>query len=57
MIKYTEIENLPKEHPLVVKFWEQERKMDELNLGEEITSGLEDEESLVYFDRYVAGDR
>ena len=57
MIRYREIENLPPNHPLVLAFEKQEKDLDDLyatvtNDGQEVT-----EDTLEYFDRYVAGDR
>jgi uncharacterized protein (UPF0371 family) len=57
MIRYSQIENLPSNHPLVLAFEKQEKDLDDLyatitNDGQEVT-----EDTLEYFDRYVAGDR
>jgi uncharacterized protein (UPF0371 family) len=57
MIRYSQIENLPSNHPLVLAFEKQEKDLDDMyasmtNDGQEVT-----EDTLEYFDRFVAGDR
>jgi len=57
MIRYSQIENLPSNHPLVLAFMKQEKDLDDLwdtvtNNGQEVT-----EDTQEYFDRFVAGDR
>lgn len=57
MIRYSQIENLPPNHPLVLAFEKQEKNLDDMyatitNDGQEVT-----EDTLEYFNRYVAGDR
>ncbi len=57
MIRYSQIENLPPNHPLVLAFEKQEKDLDDMyasmtNDGQEVT-----EDTLEYFNRYVAGDR
>ena len=57
MIRYSQIEDLPSNHPLVKAFEKQEKDLDDLyatitNDGQEVT-----EDTLEYFNRYVAGDR
>jgi uncharacterized protein (UPF0371 family) len=57
MIRYSQIENLPSTHPLVLAFEKQEKDLDDMyasmtNDGQEVT-----EDTLEYFNRFVAGDR
>jgi hypothetical protein len=57
MIRYSQIENLPSTHPLVLAYEKQEKDLDDLyasvtNNGQEVTDDTQE-----YFDRYVAGDR
>lgn len=57
MIRYSQIENLPSNHPLVKAFEKQEKDLDDLyatvtNDGQEVT-----EDTLEYFNLYVDGDR
>ena len=58
MIRYSQIENLPPNHPLVLAFEKQCRDEEAMYaaLGN-IGKPSDDEGSLDYFDRYVAGDR
>ena len=57
-LKWRDIEHLPANHPKVKAFDEQiaeeEKIMSQL---EPINSGLDDENSLEYFNRYIAGDK
>jgi hypothetical protein len=58
MIRYSQIENLPPNHPLVLQF-EKELK-DEDAMYEAMgpmTSNIHDEGSMEHFERFVAGDR
>lgn len=55
MIRYREIENLSPDHPMVKAFEKQEKELDDL--WESFTQGEVTEDSLEYFDRYIAGDR
>ena len=55
MIRYSEIENLPPNHPKVIAFNKQEKDLDELY--ENFTQGEVTEDTQEYFDRYIAGDR
>ena len=48
----TDVINLPKDHPLMVEFMRQVEE-DEIPA----ISALDCEQSLAYFDRYIAGDR
>lgn len=59
MIRYSQIENLPSDHPLVLAFVKQEREVDECYQQNAYAGpeGQPKEDSLDYFDRYVAGDR
>ena len=58
MIYYSEIENLPADHPKVIAFMKQEQDLDDAYMAAGPVSGPnEDEESKDYFDRYIAGDR
>ena len=54
MINYSQIENLPADHPLVAQF---EKEQAELEKCECTCAVCNDEGSLEYFDRYIAGDR
>ncbi len=58
MIRYSQIENLPPNHPLVLAFEKQCKDEDAMYaaLGP-IGKPSDDEASSDYFDRYVAGDR
>jgi hypothetical protein len=55
MIRYSQIENLPPTHPLVLAFEKQERDLDDCYA--ESTSSVMREDSAEYFNRFVAGDR
>jgi hypothetical protein len=55
MIKYSEIEHLPLDHPLMLQFMKQERDL-EVYKETSRDCGM-DEESMEYFNRYVAGDK
>ena len=58
MIKYSQIENLPPNHPLVLAFEKQEKDLDDCYQSAYAgPEGQPKEDSLEYFDRYVAGDR
>lgn len=57
MLTYRDVENLPKDHPLMIKFWEELKKMEDAYIGEQFSHNLDDEQSLDYFNRYIAGDR
>jgi hypothetical protein len=65
MIKYTEIENLPANHPLVLEFMKQEAEREleyARNYQETIKRSVMDDyyfedNSLDHFNRYIAGDR
>lgn len=50
---YTDIQNLPRDHPDYIRFMEEvERQLDLPAIGPG-----DDEEGLGYFNRYIAGDR
>lgn len=53
MIAYQEVANLPDDHPKMLEFLDQEQMLDGIIIG----GPLENEESLDYFNRYIAGDR
>ena len=53
MIKYSQIENLPVDHPLVAQFEKEQAELEQC----ECTCTVCEEGSLEYFDRYIAGDR
>lgn len=58
-VTYRDVENLPPDHPLSIEFDRQVAALEEL-LG--TTQGasmynLDDEESMDYFNRYIAGDK
>lgn len=57
MLKYRDVENLPKDHPDMIKFWEELKKMEDAYIGEQFSHNHDDEQSLDYFNRYIAGDR
>jgi hypothetical protein len=50
---YNDIKDLPPDHPLVIQFMVEA----EAQLNIPVISPNDDEESLAYFDRYIAGDR
>ena len=58
MIRYSQIENLPADHPLVLAFEKQVKDEDTMfeSLGP-VTSNIYDEGSMEHFNRFVAGDR
>jgi len=57
-LTYSDIQDLPADHELVQEFERQVQLEDQAyDDAGPITSGLEDEESLTYFNRYIAGDR
>ena len=59
MLRYSDIENLPPNHPLVKQF--SKECDDHQTLMEALTESmcdeLHDEQSLSYLNKYVAGDR
>lgn len=58
MIYYSQIEDKDADHPLVIAFEEQCRQEEAMYEALGPMSGPgEDEESLDYFNRYIAGDR
>lgn len=58
MIYYSQIEDKDPNHPLVIAFEEQCRKEEEMYEALGPVSGpSEDEQSIDYFNHYVAGDR
>jgi hypothetical protein len=57
-LKYRDVQDLPSDHPLFKEFERQlKTENDVLEEAGSVIFGLEDEESLDYFNRYVAGDR
>jgi len=58
MIRYSQIENLPSTHPLVLAFEKQEKDLDDCYAAMgPMDSNIYDESSMEHFDRFVAGDR
>jgi hypothetical protein len=55
MIKYSQIENLPDNHPLVIQFKKEQAALD--NCPCAVCSGEVAEDSLEHFNKFVAGDR
>ena len=58
MLRYSDIENLPSDHPLVKQF--SKEFDDHQTMMEALTDDLreeKDERSLCYFNKYIAGDR
>jgi hypothetical protein len=51
-ITYREVEDLDADHPLMLEFLKQCDEMEGVALNP-----IEDEESLEYFNHYIAGDR
>lgn len=56
MITYKDIENLSNDHPLVKQFYKELEEEAYFNQAEYFID-FSDEESLAYFNKYVAGDR
>ena len=56
MILYTDIEGLPEDHPKVIEFMKEQEVMDQCYTE---SGGIHDmsEDSIDYFNRYIAGDR
>ena len=54
MLKWREVESLPKDHPKMLQFIKEQEWFEAAEAAEEVE---EDESSLEYFDRYIAGDR
>ena len=56
MILYTDIEGLPEDHPKVIEFMKEQKDMDDCYAD---GGGIVDmsEDSIDYFNRYIAGDR
>lgn len=57
MLTYKDVEKLPVSHPLYQQFWNELTKMEDMYKGEADIHDLDDEQSLAYFNRYIAGDR
>jgi hypothetical protein len=57
MITYSQIRNLPKTHPLVKQFLKEQDALDKALEAAGPTSTIHDEDTMEYFDRYIAGDR
>jgi len=57
MITYSQIEDKDADHPLVIAFEEQCKAEDAMYAACGPVSGPEDEGSIDYFNRYIAGDR
>jgi hypothetical protein len=56
-MRYRDIENLPEDDPRVAEFWKEVQKMEAMYIAEQFTYNLDDEQSLDYFNRFIAGDR
>ena len=56
MIKYSEVDGLPKDHPKMIQFMKEQNDM-EIAYSNTSAMELDDEDSLEYFNHYVAGDR
>lgn len=59
MLTYKEIENLPPDHPKVKQFIQEVEENDIIfaTVMQDYFHSMNDEESLDYFNRYIAGDR
>ena len=59
MIRYSQIEDLPEDHPLVKQFTKEQGELDAAyqRLIHGIPQAPPAEDSLEYFDHYIAGDR
>jgi hypothetical protein len=60
MIKYSQIENLQKDHPLYLQFLKEQKELDDLyNMSNCLFDDEdgENEECIEYFNKYMAGDR
>lgn len=55
MVRYSDIEHLPADHPMVKEF-EAEAEKEALSF-ESMVPNPEDEQSFEYFNQYIAGDR
>lgn len=56
-LTYRDVENLPADHPLMVEFMRTIEEEQNLYEGFSGYSIYDNEESLEYFDRFIAGDR
>lgn len=57
MIKYSQIENLPEDHPLVQQFVKEQDALDKALEAAGPTATIHDEETMDHFNRFIAGDR
>lgn len=57
MIKYSQIENLPEDHPLVQQFVKEQDALDKALEAAGPDAKYYDEETLEYFNKFMAGDR
>lgn len=56
-LTYGDIKDLPTDHPDSIRFMKELQEQEDAYKGYTTGSGLDDEESLEYFNRYIAGDR
>ena len=57
-LKYTDIANLPTSHPDYIRFMKEINDLDQAYADAgDLGSIHDDEESLEYFDHFIAGDR
>lgn len=57
MIRYSEVENLPYDHPKFLAFVAEQDALDKALEAAGPTATIYDESTLEHFDRFVAGDR
>lgn len=58
MLKWSEVEGLPEDHPKMIQFIKEQNDLNAAYLAMDSEVAVEeDESSLEYFDHYIAGDR
>ena len=57
MIRYSQIENLPEDHPLTQQFIAEQDALDRALEAAGPTATIYDESTMDYFNRFVAGDK
>lgn len=57
MIRYSQIEDLPVDHPLVQQFLAEQDALDKALEAAGPTATIHDEATIDHFNRFVAGDR